>query len=66
MKSLSENEKKVLNCIQKDSSFTRNQISANLGISVRTVDRAISKLMKNRIVERQGSRKAGAWIVNEQ
>ena len=63
IKTLSDNKSRILDSIQKDPTVTRKIISENLGISLRTVDRAISELVANSIIERQGSKKSGIWII---
>jgi len=52
--------------MRKDKFVTRKQIVEETGLSMRTVDRAISDLSDRNVVKRQGSRKTGMWIVREQ
>ena len=63
VKQLSENESKILDCIQEDSSISKKRISEETGISARTVDRVISELKRRQIIERQGSDKSGIWAI---
>jgi len=63
-KPLSENELKILNCMREDPYITKKHISETTGIAARTMDRAISELIKRGVIERQGSRKAGIWVVH--
>jgi predicted HTH transcriptional regulator len=61
---LSENEIKVLVCMQEDPSVSMKRISEMTGIPTRTVDRVIAELRRRQIIERKGSRKNGLWFIH--
>jgi len=61
---LSKNDLKIISCMQENSSITKKLISDKTGISARTVDRIISDLKRQNIVERRGPNKNGEWVVN--
>ena len=63
LKKLTDNELRILDCMRMDSSITKKSIVEKTEIASRTVDRAIADLIQRQIIERQGSRKTGRWIV---
>ena len=65
LKSLSENELKVLNCIRYEPSITIKQISEKVKVSLRTTERIVSELAQRNIIERQGSKKTGEWVIKD-
>ncbi|HKM07379.1 MAG TPA: helix-turn-helix domain-containing protein, partial [Sphaerochaeta sp.] len=60
---LSENTLLVLKAIESNEKLTQQQISDNLGIPVRTVQRAIKELTDKGYIQREGSKKSGEYIV---
>jgi predicted HTH transcriptional regulator len=50
--------------MREDPYITKKLISETTGIAARTMDRAISELIKRGVIERQGSRKTGIWVVH--
>lgn len=61
---LSKYEQAVVDCIMKNPNITRKEMAEKLGCSDSTVKRAIEGLMKKGVLEREGSRKSGIWIVH--
>ena len=62
---LNENAMHVLLIIKRDPNITASEISIELNISSRTVQKQIANLKKVGIIERIGSRKSGYWIIKE-
>jgi len=55
----------VYNLIKDDNSLTARIISAKLGITSKTVERAIKKLKKLEYVSREGGRAKGFWKIHK-
>ncbi|MDR2748331.1 MAG: Fic family protein [Bifidobacteriaceae bacterium] len=53
----------ILEAMQKDKSITANELVEKTNASIRTIERAISKLQKEGKLKRVGSRKTGYWEV---
>jgi len=60
---INETQKKIVALMKTDPKITAEQIANEIGISKRNVESNISKMKKAGIVEREGARKAGRWIV---
>ena len=60
---LNKNELLVCKAIAANPAVTRTELVKTLGISARTIDRAIKSLKDKGIVERIGSDKTGHWGV---
>ena len=60
---LSGKEKAVLDCIVKDNRASISEITEKTGFSRATVTRAISALKDSRLLEREGAKKNGHWVV---
>lgn len=56
--------KSISACIMKNPNITRKEMAEKLGCSDSTVKRAIEGLVKKGVLEREGSRKSGIWIVH--
>ena len=61
---LTEKEQKVIELIMTNPNITRMEMAEAIGCSMSTVKRAISSLVDKKILEREGSDKAGSWIVH--
>ncbi len=53
----------VLELIQKNPKITIPEMAQSLAIPERTMARTISKLIEEQLIEREGSRKDGKWII---
>ncbi|GHT49423.1 ATP-dependent DNA helicase RecG [Bacteroidia bacterium] len=53
----------VLELIQKNPKITIPEMAQNLSLNTRTIDRVIGKLVEEKIIEREGSRKEGKWMI---
>ena len=60
---LKPSEKEVLNAIIENPDDSAVKMAEKTGISIRTAERALSKLQQYGMVERIGSRRDGRWIV---
>jgi len=54
---------KVLETLKTNPKITQQEISKSLNISLRTVKRILARLQEENIVKREGSSRAGAWIL---
>ncbi|MDR2713317.1 MAG: winged helix-turn-helix transcriptional regulator [Clostridiales bacterium] len=63
IKPFSENESKILACMHEEPAISIKSISEKTGIPPRTVERTVSELKQQQIIERQGSNKSGVWVV---
>lgn len=64
-KKLSDTQREIIKIINKDGTITQKEISNVTNIPLRTVKRNISYLSDEGILERNGSRKNGVWLVCE-
>lgn len=60
---LSKTEKEVLKLLLENSNITTEDISKEVGITKRTIERSLVALQKKGKIERIGSKKAGKWSV---
>ena len=58
-----EGEQLILDIIRQNDRVTIKQISAETGLSRRTVDRIIAALKEQKKLERTGSSRSGEWKV---
>ena len=58
-------EDKIIRLLEKNPRMTRKDLSQTLNISTDAVKRKLEKLKKEGRISRQGSTKAGWWIVRE-
>ena len=54
---------KVLDSLKTNPKITQQEISKLLNISLRTVKRILARLQEENIVKREGSSRAGSWLV---
>ena len=60
---LTETQKKVLSLLLEDGMQNAVSMANRIGVTVRTIERALSGLRKANLIVRSGSRKQGEWIV---
>ena len=60
---LTETQKKVLSILLEDGTQNATSIANMLGVTVRTIERALTELRKSNLIIRSGSRKQGEWVV---
>lgn len=63
LENLTDTERKVYQAILNDPQITRNSLIEMLGLSIRTVDRAIKSLKEKNAIKRIGSNKTGYWSI---
>ncbi|MDR1780253.1 MAG: putative DNA binding domain-containing protein [Tannerella sp.] len=54
---------KILDLILKNPKITAKEMSEEIGVASRTVERVISKLLNYNIIAREGSTKRGEWAI---
>ena len=60
---LNKTQKDVLALLFEDGTQNKFSMSDKLGVSVRTIERALTELRKANLIVRSGSRKQGEWVV---
>jgi predicted HTH transcriptional regulator len=60
---LSDTEKKVILELIKNPENTYNQLASEIGVSRRTVSRAVASLVEKKYIERIGNNKTGYWKI---
>lgn len=59
----SRTEQEVIDLLLSNSNFTALVIAEKLGLTNRTIERALNNLQSHDIIERIGSKKTGRWKV---
>ncbi|KAA6340643.1 hypothetical protein EZS27_011499 [termite gut metagenome] len=54
---------RILELIGENPKITIQEMAQNLSVAPRTIDRIISKLVEEKLIEREGSKKDGKWII---
>ena len=62
-KQLSERQKFILQLIEEDAFVTTYEMSQKTGVTTRTIKRDLEDLKEQRILDCEGGRKKGRWIV---
>lgn len=60
---LNKSELAVYRLVEKAPQHSRQEISEQLNISTRTVDRVIKSLVQKDLIVREGSKKTGLWKI---
>ena len=60
---LNEREEKILKLIADDANITVTEIANKLNVNEKTIKRDITALKGKNILEREGSKKSGAWFL---
>ena len=58
---VTDNQRKIIECIIRNNKITTNQLSNNVGISQRKIKENIQKLKDKNILYRIGPAKGGHW-----
>lgn len=61
--SLTKNQKEVFNFLKNNPKSTLEQVSFSTSISLSTIKKAVSRLQELKLIERQGSKRDGFWII---
>lgn len=57
---------KVLELIRAQTDISLSEIAGRLGVSYKTVQRAVADLKKGGVIERIGGRRKGYWKIKEE
>lgn len=60
---LNKTEKKVIELLIENPSYTSENLAAKTGVTKRTIERVFKALQEKQIIERIGSKRDGNWIV---
>lgn len=60
---LNKTEKKVIELLIENPSFTSIELSEKIGVTKRTIERTFKSLQEKKMIERVGSKRDGNWIV---
>ena len=60
---LRKTQKAVLSLLLEDNSQNKVTMANRLGVSVRTIERALADLQKANLIIRSGSKRDGKWVV---
>ena len=60
---LNKTEKKVIEFLIENPSFTSDNLAEKIGVTKRTIERTLKKLQEKKMIERIGSKGDGNWIV---
>ena len=60
---LNKTEKKVIEILIENPSLTSAELSEQIGVTKRTIERAFNSLQEKKMIERIGSKRNGNWIV---
>ena len=60
---LSKSEESVLISLVENNSCSNDDLATKVGVSKRTIERAIASLKEKHMIERVGNRKNGYWLI---
>ena len=63
---LSREEAEILDRVKKNPHLTQSQIQREMGISLRSVKRVMSRLPQRGILVREGNNRSGSWMINDE
>jgi predicted transcriptional regulator len=63
---MNDSSKRLLNAILDNPAITYDGLASLLSMPRRTVSRELKKLQEAGLIEREGARKNGRWIVKQQ
>ena len=63
---LSREEAEILDRVKKNPHLTQSQIQREMGISLRSVKRVMSRLQQRGILVREGNNRSGSWMINDE
>ena len=55
----------IIEMMKKDENISATEIAESLGVTARTIKRDIDYLKEMKVVKREGTAKAGKWIIEE-
>ncbi len=62
---ISSNGKKIIDILKENPHITTAQMAEQIGVSDKTIKRAVSELKDAGLIERVGSNKTGYWVVKQ-
>ena len=62
---MNDNQQKIIDIIKVNPTITRNELAKKLNITPDGVKYNLNKLVKDNIIERVGSTKAGCWKIKK-
>lgn len=63
VKELTERQQIILNLIKENPSLSANEMSQKTGMTSRTIQRDLALLHEKGILNREGGRKDGRWVI---
>ena len=63
---LSQEEAEILDRVKKNPHLTQSQIQKEMGISLRSVKRIMSRLQQEGILIRKGNNRSGLWMIDDE
>ena len=63
---LSREEAEILDRVKKNPHLTQSQIQREMGISLRSVKRVMSRLQQRGILVSEGNNRRGSWMINDE
>lgn len=63
---LSQEEAEILDRVKKNPYLTQSQIQKEMGISLRSVKRIMSRLQQRGILVREGNNRSGSWMIKDE
>jgi len=62
---LNKTEKSVIECLIENGEYTAEEMAEKIGVTKRTVERALVSLQSKGKIERIGSKRDGSWMVTK-
>ncbi len=63
---LNKTQVKILELIRKNPEITQKEMAEEVGISDSAIQKSVFALRHKKIISRQGNKRTGKWIINEQ
>lgn len=63
IENLTDKEQTVIHLIRRKPSITVSKIAVSMGVSAKTAERAIKSLKEKGIIQREGAKKNGNWVI---
>ena len=60
---INKTQRQVLQCLLEKPDISVNALAERLGLSPRTIERALLYLWQANIIQRVGNKKKGSWLV---
>lgn len=63
IENLTDKEQTVIHLIRRKPSITVSEIAVSMGVSAKTAEQAIKSLKEKGIIQREGAKKNGNWVI---